>query len=258
LGYNVDQNNKKNLEIEILEELFENIKIEENHKNVFNDFTNVFRVFEIGKYGIYKNSNIYLFINNQEQIFHSHADGLSIELSLNGKNILTDSGTYNYNLDKELRQYFRSTKAHNTIYLGLDQSTQIGRFRWVDQPKTYLKKLEDKIGFEGTIKYKNKSMHKRRVIVENNLITVEDEVNSQKNYIELNFHFSPERQIQLITKDKIEIDGEIKLQITSDKVFDTKIEDSYYSPSYNKIQKRKDLKIISYNENQQFLTKIQF
>ncbi len=168
------------------------------------------------------------------------------------------SETYNYNLDKELRQYFRSTKAHNTIYLGLDQSTQVERFRWIDQPKTYLKKLEDTIGFEGTIKYKNKSMHKRRVIVENNLITVEDEVNSQKNYIELNFQFSPERQIQLITKDKIEIDGEIKLQITSDKVFDTKIEESYYSPSYNKIQKRKNLKIISYNENQKFLTKIQF
>jgi len=258
LGYIVDQNNKKNVEIEILEELFENIKIEENHKSVFNDFTNVFRVFEIGKYGVYKNSNIYLFINNQEQIFHSHADGLSIEMSLNGKNILTDSGTYNYSLDKELRQYFRSTKAHNTIYLGLDQSTQVERFRWIDQPKTYLKKLEDTIGFEGTIKYKNKSMHKRRVIVENNLITVEDEVNSQKNYIELNFHFSPERQIQLITKDKIEMDGEIKLQITSDKVFDTKIEESYYSPSYNKIQKRKNLKIISYNENQKFLTKIQF
>ena len=257
LGYIVGNNDEKNLEVEILEQLFGNIKIGENYKNNF-DFNNVYKLFEIGKYGVYKDNNIYLFINNQEQIFHSHADGLSIELSLNGKNILIDSGTYNYNLDKELRQYFRSTRAHNTVYLGVDQSTQIGIFRWIDQPKTYLKKLEDTIGFEGAIKYKNKSTHKRRVIVENNLITIEDKVNSEKNYIELNFHFSPERQIQLINKDKIEIDGDIKIQIISNKEFDTKLEESYYSSSYNKIQKRKNLKIISKNENQKFLTKIQF
>lgn len=257
LGYIVGNNDEKNLEVEILEQLFGNIKIGENYKNNF-DFNNVYKLFEIGKYGVYKDNNIYLFINNQEQIFHSHADGLSIELSLNGKNILIDSGTYNYNLDKELRQYFRSTRAHNTVYLGLDQSTQIGSFRWIDQPKTYLKKLEDTIGFEGAIKYKNKSTHKRKVIIGNNIINIEDEVYSKRNYIELNFHFSTERQIQLIGKNQIEIDREIKLQLMSDKEFDTKLEESYYSSSYNKIQKRKNLKIISKNENQKFLTKIQF
>jgi hypothetical protein len=257
LGYIVGNNDEKNLEVEILEQLFGNIKIGENYKNNF-DFNNVYKLFEIGKYGVYKDNNIYLFINNQEQIFHSHADGLSIELSLNGKNILIDSGTYNYNLDKELRQYFRSTRAHNTVYLGVDQSTQIGSFRWIDQPKISLRKLKKEIGFEGIINYKNKSMHKRKVIIENNIINIEDEVYSKRNYIELNFHFSPERQIQLINKDKIEIDGDIKIQIISNKEFDTKLEESYYSSSYNKIQKRKNLKIISKNENQKFLTKIQF
>ena len=257
LGYIVGNNDEKNLEVEILEQLFGNIKIGESYKNNF-DFNNVYKLFEIGKYGVYKDNNIYLFINNQEQIFHSHADGLSIELSLNGKNILIDSGTYNYNLDKELRQYFRSTRAHNTVYLGVDQSTQIGSFRWIDQPKISLRKLKKEIGFEGIINYKNKSMHKRKVIIENNIINIEDEVYSKRNYIELNFHFSPERQIQLINKDKIEIDGDIKIQIISNKEFDTKLEESYYSSSYNKIQKRKNLKIISKNENQKFLTKIQF
>jgi len=257
LGYIVGNNDEKNLEVEILEQLFGNIKIGESYKNNF-DFNNVYKLFEIGKYGVYKDNNIYLFINNQEQIFHSHADGLSIELSLNGKNILIDSGTYNYNLDKELRQYFRSTRAHNTVYLGLDQSTQIGSFRWIDQPKTYLKKLEDTIGFEGVIKYKNKSMHKRKVIIENNIINIEDEVYSKRNYIEINFHFSTERQIQLINKDKIEIDGDIKIQIISNKEFDTKLEESYYSSSYNKIQKRKNLKVIAKTKNQKFTTKIIF
>jgi hypothetical protein len=258
LGYIVVNNDEKNLEVEILEQLFGNIKIGESYKNNFNDFNNVYKLFEIGKYGVYKDNNIYLFINNQEQIFHSHADGLSIELSLNGKNILIDSGTYNYNLDKELRQYFRSTRAHNTVYLGLDQSTQIGSFRWIDQPKTSLRKLKKEIGFEGIINYKNKSTHRRKVIIENKIINIEDKVHSKKNYIELNFHFSPENHIQLIEKNQIEIDGEIKLQIISDKEFNTRLEKSYYSSSYNKIQKRNNLKIISKNENQKFLTKIQF
>lgn len=258
LGYIVGNNDEKNLEVEILEQLFGNIKIGESYKNNFSDFNNVYRLFEIGKYGVYKDNNIYLFINNQEQIFHSHADGLSTELSLNGKNILIDSGTYNYNLDKELRQYFRSTRAHNTVYLGLDQSTQIGSFRWIDQPKTSIRKLKKEIGFEGIINYKNKSTHKRKVIIENNIINIEDEVYSKRNYIELNFHFSPKRQIKFTKNGMVRIDNEITMNITSPNNFETKIEDSYYSPSYNKIEKRKNLKVIAKTKNQKFTTKIIF
>jgi len=244
--------NNPTINNKILESIFGKIYIHGNlnPKN--------YHVFEQGKYGIYKDDKIYLFINNQDQFFHSHSDGLSVELCVNGKDILTDSGTYNYNLDKSLRSHFRSTMAHNTVFLGLDQSTQIGSFRWIEQPKTTLRKLDEIVGFEGIIYYKDKSFHKRKVIIESKEINVEDEVYSNKHYIEINFHFSPKRQIEFTKNGMVRIDNEITMNITSPNNFETKIGDSYYSPSYNKIEKRKNLNVISKNENQKFTTTIIF
>jgi len=56
----------------------------------------------------------------------------------------------------------------------------------------------------------------------------------------------------------VRIDNEITMNITSPSNFETKIGDSYYSPSYNKIVKRKNLKVISKSKNQKFTTRITF
>jgi hypothetical protein len=47
---------------------------------------------------------------------HGHCDCLSFELSVGGKPLFVNSGTYQY--QGELRSYFRSTKAHNTLLIG--------------------------------------------------------------------------------------------------------------------------------------------
>lgn len=55
---------------------------------------------------------------------HNHNDKLSFVLRLDGKEVLTDSGTRTYTRDPELRNRFRSTTAHNTILIdGEEQST---------------------------------------------------------------------------------------------------------------------------------------
>jgi len=60
---------------------------------------------------------------------HAHADLLTIEASLNGKRILVDSGTFNYEAD-EMRQYCRSTAAHNVLEIdGQNQCDVWSRFR---------------------------------------------------------------------------------------------------------------------------------
>ncbi|HEY0657626.1 MAG TPA: alginate lyase family protein, partial [Pyrinomonadaceae bacterium] len=46
---------------------------------------------------------------------HGHADTLSINLAMQGKTLLADSGTYTYHESSEQRDYFRSTAAHNTL-----------------------------------------------------------------------------------------------------------------------------------------------
>ncbi len=48
---------------------------------------------------------------------HAHNDMLSIELSIAGKPILVDSGSYTYTAAPDKRNYFRSTWQHNTLAL---------------------------------------------------------------------------------------------------------------------------------------------
>lgn len=62
---------------------------------------------------------------------HGHADALSFSLRAFGQDFLVDPGTYDYFTYAEWRQYFRSTRAHNTIEVdGQDQSSMLGKFLW--------------------------------------------------------------------------------------------------------------------------------
>ncbi len=54
---------------------------------------------------------------------HGHADALSFELYANGQTLLVDPGFYGTALGLDWRNFFRGTRAHNTIAVdGLDQS----------------------------------------------------------------------------------------------------------------------------------------
>lgn len=53
---------------------------------------------------------------------HAHNDKLSFELQVNGKDIESDPGSYVYTPSKKYRDMFRSTRAHNSLYLGLEQN----------------------------------------------------------------------------------------------------------------------------------------
>jgi len=67
---------------------------------------------------------------------HGHADALSLVLSINGRQWLTDSGTGGYVSDSEDRERFRGTGAHNTLQVdGLDQARPAGPFAWKNLPQ---------------------------------------------------------------------------------------------------------------------------
>jgi len=62
---------------------------------------------------------------------HGHADTLSVEVAVHGQTLLVDSGTYTYHESKELRDYFRSTAAHNTLVIDNVSSSLPGHaFGW--------------------------------------------------------------------------------------------------------------------------------
>jgi Heparinase II/III-like protein/Heparinase II/III N-terminus len=63
---------------------------------------------------------------------HGHADALSVTLSVGGKEVLIDPGTYAYHTQPVWRDYFKGTAAHNTVRIDqLDQSISGGNFMWV-------------------------------------------------------------------------------------------------------------------------------
>lgn len=60
---------------------------------------------------------------------HSHADMLTYELTVGGKRFVVDSGVYEYQ-EGQWRDYFRSTRAHNTVEVdGANQSDVYSSFR---------------------------------------------------------------------------------------------------------------------------------
>jgi len=63
---------------------------------------------------------------------HGHADALAFTLSVAGREMLIDPGTYTYNTQRKWRDYFKGTCAHNTVRVdGVDQSVSGGNFLWV-------------------------------------------------------------------------------------------------------------------------------
>jgi hypothetical protein len=62
---------------------------------------------------------------------HSHADALSLDLTVRGEPIFVDPGTYTYTSEPDLRDHFRSTAAHNAATIdGLGSAEPSGPFAW--------------------------------------------------------------------------------------------------------------------------------
>ena len=54
---------------------------------------------------------------------HAHADALAIEVAANGETVLVDPGTFTYTGSRELRDWFRSSMAHNTVTVDRESSS---------------------------------------------------------------------------------------------------------------------------------------
>ena len=76
---------------------------------------------------------------------HSHNDKLSFDYIYNCEDIITDTGTYTYTAVPELRNKYRSTRAHNTVIIdGLEQNLIEGEklFFLEDRSKAMIKCME--------------------------------------------------------------------------------------------------------------------
>ena len=75
---------------------------------------------------------------------HGHADALAITLDVDGVPVLVDPGTYLYHSGHEWRDWFRGTRAHNTVTLnGTNQSRIAGAFNWSSKATARLEALAE-------------------------------------------------------------------------------------------------------------------
>lgn len=137
---------------------------------------------------------------------HGHADALSFALSVGGVPVIIDPGSGCYFVDSQMRAYFRSTRAHNTVVVdGRDQSEPAGPYLWrrhascqvlqwlpsVDGGELYA----DHDGYAGP---GNSVIHRRHLQLADNRLLISDElVGRGQHDIEWRLHFAPECRVAL-------------------------------------------------------------
>jgi len=133
---------------------------------------------------------------------HGHADALSVVISSNGQDLLTDPGTCGYALDPLWRRYFKSTRAHNTVTVdGLDQARQQGAFLWSAPYRAELMQMEEVppetiahllLRHDG---YRDRGViHWRTIVIQSDgIVRIADELEGVGEHeLELNWHLGVE------------------------------------------------------------------
>ena len=130
---------------------------------------------------------------------HAHADTLSFILYVNQKPFIVDTGTSTYQ-NNEIRQYERSTSAHNTVQIGdFEQSEMWSSFRVGRRAKSkILSENEHEITASHDGYERHGIIHKRTFITDNQRIIIADKVIGetkcpQKAYL----HFHPNVEIKI-------------------------------------------------------------
>lgn len=115
---------------------------------------------------------------------HGHADALSILISLYGRPVVTDPGTYRYG-EKEWRDFFRSTRAHATVEAGnRDQADQVDTFTWEKPYSCSWKVVQDKdpviirAGHNGYMRLPEQIVHERILQRSGKTIIIKDSLAS--------------------------------------------------------------------------------
>jgi len=173
---------------------------------------------------------------------HGHADVLSFELSLFGQRLLVNSGTSEYGFTK-VRQYERSTEAHNTVVVNNKNSSEVwSGFRVARRAYPLDLKIEELENFvniscahDGYKRLHEKLIHRRNWQFSKNSLVIKDYIDGSFKSAYAYFHFHPSI---VLTKNnnnswkvKMPSDNQVNLNV---KIGESFIQTGYYSPEFGK------------------------
>jgi hypothetical protein len=190
---------------------------------------------------------------------HTHADGLSFELSIGKQDFIIDPGTYVYTASSSERNKFRSTGMHNTVSIdGQDQVElletnlfSVKGFKEVE--KMEINENEEEICVSGTRIWNLASdlnaSHKRKIKLRSESdFEMLDEIRcgSEHNFV-WHFYLAPEIKPEIIALDKVILHGPdysiMSLSFTSSNNFKIELKNCEISPSYGVIKQSKSIRI---------------
>ncbi len=218
--------------------------------------------FKEGGHFIIRDKDIHLFIEAGEIGKHGggapgHNDTFSFELFYKNRLIIVDPGTYSYFADKDLRNFLRSVKSHNTFFIDDEPLSEIEGLFNVKEDLTKPKVLEWLNNNEEVVFSAQHYAYTRLVdpviikrtfhyFKERKQIKIKDEFfGGTKHKASANIHFHPDVEIIKISKYEFAAAaGEVKLKFSffcSSEFFSAKIDEAFFSESYGRLEKTKKL-----------------
>jgi uncharacterized heparinase superfamily protein len=183
---------------------------------------------------------------------HGHCDALSYELSIEGVPILVNSGTYQYE-SGQWRNYFRKTKAHNTLMIGDNEQSQFwGSFRVAnrisDIKRSRLNYNELKF-VSGSYKTYFGAKHKRFIgEIGENIVLILDQIKPNTNEkVKSYIHLAPNVQVSVSKTIKINKDN-LSFNIIPISAEDVSIEKGWYSKAFNEKEENNHLVLTKNDE----------
>lgn len=142
---------------------------------------------------------------------HAHSDALAFELALRGTTWLVDPATHVYGSQPELRNWFRSSEAHNTATVdGEGQSVPANPFAWNATAECSIDRFEDHddsvifVGsHDGYRRLSDPVFHERAIIMlrERSVFIVDDQFTAESRHTySIRFHFTPESKTTVLDR----------------------------------------------------------
>lgn len=167
---------------------------------------------------------------------HGHADTLSFELSVFKKRFIVNGGTSTYQRGP-IRQFERSTSAHNTIEIDNKNSSEVwSEFRVARRAYPLNLKIEDNKNEIKVYCSHNgyKQTHKRKWIFSENKLLIEDKILGEFNKGFARFYLHPDIKIIKKKQDTYLLEHGGKTLVIKNLVGNGQIKPGFYAPEFGK------------------------